>query len=65
MQSITQEIREYNKMHAGHNDFYTSDIKSIYDAGIADGEITSIIEAALKVGYVRGYNKAISEAHTV
>ena len=59
MQSISADIKEFNRLYMAENDFTTGDLQAIHD--ISDN-MYDIICNALKVGFTRGYNKAQADA---
>lgn len=61
MRDCKKHIEKYNKMLSSNNagGFFVDDINQIKE--LSDGELYEAIEAALKVGYIVGYNRAKKE----
>lgn len=59
MQSISADIKEFDRLYRADNDFTTSDLQSIHDMS---DNMYDIICNALKAGFTRGYNKAQADA---
>ena len=58
MQSISKEVKEYDRLFDADN-FSAGDIQTLLEAGNNEGFATVL--SALKVGYYRGYTTAADE----